>query len=148
MALILLVLVLAPCARPVLLGASEALTPSPDGPQDGRVVTGVMIGSMVGAVALALITLVLDAVVAVCSVGRLRAGRGRAPVSILALVGVGAGTVLPLALGALAVGAHGAELSRVAGTLGWLLAAELLVLAPCARLGQMIGGIVDATDPR
>lgn len=127
-----------------LIGASEALTPSPTGERDGRIAVGALIAAVVGAVALSLLTVVLDMVVSVMSLRRLDGSRGPRATPILSLVGVGISTALPLVLCGLALAAGALEFSQFAAALWWMLLGTVLALAPCARLAQLIGGLLSA----
>src|SRR5699024_9493374 len=83
----------------VLLGASEALTPSPTGERDARLGLGVLLASAVGAVALGLLTLVLAAVVTVLSLRRLRGDAHGRAVPVPSLAAAGLSVVAPAAPG-------------------------------------------------
>lgn len=125
------------------LGVSTVLTPSPSDAQDVQFTRIVLVTVVVGAAALALLTMVLDAVVTVMSMRRIGGREYPAVVPVISLVAVVASTVVPVLITALALTAGTLELREVAAWAWWLLAGTIVVIAPWARTAQLIGGIVE-----
>lgn len=130
------------------LGASAVLTPSPSDERDGQLAFGVLIAVTVGAAALAVLTLVLDAVVGVMSMRRIGGRAHSAAVPVISLVAVAVSTVVPVLITTLALTAGALELQQAAVGAWWLLAGTLVLLAPWARTAQLIGGIIETASPR
>lgn len=131
-----------------LLGVSTVLTPSPSDEQNVRFTAGVLMTVVVGAVALALLTMVLDAVVAVMSIRRIGGREQPSVVPAISLVAAVVSTVVPVLLIALALAAGALEQQEVASGAWWLLAGTIVALAPWTRAAQLIGGIIEtATSP-
>ncbi|MGO1284995.1 MAG: hypothetical protein ACTHWF_03335 [Brachybacterium sp.] len=130
------------------LGVSTVLTPSPTDEQDVRAAFTALVVVIVGAVALGLATVGLDVAVTVMSVRRIGDSEHSSAVPVLSLVATGMSTVAPSLLAALALTAGALEQPEVAAGAWWLLVGTVVVLAPCTRLAQLIGGIIDtATTP-
>lgn len=110
---------LMPTIPPALLGAVAAVT-----------------------VASLLLSVALDGVVTVRSVRRLDGRRGERAVPIISLVATALATVLPLLLGALLAVAMLASLEAMISVLTYALVTVLSVLAPTARLAQLVAGIL------
>jgi len=143
LAILLVVVTVVAFGGALASGLNAVFTPTPHDERDGVVATTAMLVAAFGAVAALLLTVVLDVVTAVMAMRRLDGEGTPRTVAVLALVAVGIVTVVPLLLGALAALAHVLDLPHLAAALSWLLAGCLLVLAPWARLGEFVGGIVE-----
>ena len=138
----LLVLAFGSAAWATMIGISQVTTPTPDGEQQAREALAVGAATGVGALALAVFSLVLDGVTAVLSLRRLDGRRGDRAVPVIALLAVAVALVLPVLLAGLALLASLVDLTQITAALLWLLVAVLLALAPAARLAQGIAGLV------
>lgn len=123
------------------LGVGEVLTPTDGGHERVQSLSRVLVITLVGCGALALLSIVLDAVLTVLGLLGVRRADGRT-MHILNLVAAGVCTLVPLLLLGAFWAAGAADLDQAQMLAGWMLAGMLLVLAPWARIGQLIGGIL------
>lgn len=124
-----------------LTGASEVLTPSPDGARAASQAWGMTTVLGIATAAVWVLQLLADAVLVVLCVLRLRRGSPARPAAVLALVAVAAGSALPLVLIGVTVGTSALAQGPFPlwGVLATLLA--LLVVAPVMRLVQLAAAV-------